>query len=168
MRKGKQQVFFWGWLADYPDAENFLFLLYGPNSKAKADGENTANYENPEYDKRYKQLQLMDDGAAKQKVIDEMVTMAQQDAIWSFGYFPFASGAYQSWLYNGKPTIMIRDMAKYYRLDPAQRAAKQAQWNHPTWWPPLALTGLVMLLFGLAWRAFRRRERVNARGEVLA
>ena len=22
-----------GWIADYPDAENFLFLLYGPNSK---------------------------------------------------------------------------------------------------------------------------------------
>jgi ABC-type transport system substrate-binding protein len=30
MRKGTQQIFFWGWLADYPDAENYLFLLYGP------------------------------------------------------------------------------------------------------------------------------------------
>ncbi|MEQ1804503.1 MAG: ABC transporter substrate-binding protein [Burkholderiaceae bacterium] len=167
MRKGKQQIFFWGWLADYPDAENFLFLLYGPNSKAKADGENTANYENAEFDKRYKLLQLMDDGPAKQKVIDEMVTMVQQDAVWSFGYFPFASGAYQSWLHNGKPTIMIRDMAKYYRLDPAQRAAKLAQWNQPTWWPPVVLTAGVVMLFGLAWRAFRRRERVNARGEIL-
>ncbi len=168
MRKGKQQIFFWGWLADYPDAENFLFLLYGPNSKAKVDGENTANYENPEYDRRYKMLQLMDDGPAKQKVIDEMVAMAQQDAVWSFGYFPFASGAYQQWLYNGKPTIMIRDMAKYYRLDPAQRAAKLAQWNRPTWWPPVLLVALVVLLFVLGWRAFRRRERLNARGQVLA
>ena len=168
MRKGKQQVFFWGWLADYPDAENFLFLLYGPNSKAKADGENTANYDNPEYDKRYKQLQLMDDGPAKQKIIDEMVAMAQQDAVWSWGYFPFASGAYQPWLYNGKPTIMIRDMAKFYRLDPAQRSARLAQWNHPTWWPPILLTALVLLVIYLAWRAFRRRERINARGEVLA
>ncbi len=168
MRKGKQQIFFWGWLADYPDAENFLFLLYGPNSKAKADGENTTNYENPEYDKRYKLLQLMDDGPAKQKVIDEMVAFVQQDAIWSFGYFPFASGAYQPWLYNGKPSIMIRDMAKYYRLDTAQRAARQAQWNHPTWWPPVVLSALVLLVIFFAWRAFRRRERLNARGEVLA
>ncbi len=168
MRKGKQQIFFWGWLADYPDAENFLFLLYGPNSKAKVDGENTANYENPEYDKRYKMLQLMDDGPAKQKVIDEMVAFVQQDAVWSFGYFPFASGAYQQWLYNGKPTIMIRDMAKYYRLDPAQRTAKLAQWNQPTWWPPVLLAALVVLLFVLGWRAFRRRERLNARGQVLA
>ncbi|MEO7010130.1 MAG: ABC transporter substrate-binding protein, partial [Caldimonas sp.] len=123
MRKGTQQVFFWGWLADYPDAENYLFLLYGPNSKAKFDGENTANYDNPEYDRRYNMLRLMDDGPAKQKVIDEMVAIVQQDAIWSFGWFPYASGAYQPWVYNGKPSIMIRDMAKYYRIDPAMRVA---------------------------------------------
>ena len=30
VRKGKHQIFWLGWLADYPDAENFLFLLYGP------------------------------------------------------------------------------------------------------------------------------------------
>jgi len=168
MRKGTQQVFFWGWLADYPDAENYLFLLYGPNSKAKADGENTANYLNPEYDRRYNQLRLMDDGPEKQKLIDEMVTIAQQDAIWSFGYFPYASGAYQQWVHNGKPSVMVRDMARYYRLDPALRAQKLAEWNRPTWWPPLAL---VALIAAIAWRAratLRRRERMNARGEVLA
>ena len=27
VRRGKHQIFTWGWLADYPDAENFLFLL---------------------------------------------------------------------------------------------------------------------------------------------
>ena len=36
--KGKHQIFWWGWFADYPDAENFLFLLYGPNSKIEARG----------------------------------------------------------------------------------------------------------------------------------
>jgi ABC-type transport system substrate-binding protein len=40
MLKGKHQIFWWGWLADYPDAENFLFLLYGPNSKSLHEGEN--------------------------------------------------------------------------------------------------------------------------------
>ena len=159
---------FWGWLADYPDPENYLFLLYGPNSKAKADGENTTNYENAEYDKRYKQLQLMDDGPAKQKVIDEMVALVQQDAIWSFGYFPFASGAYQPWVSNGKPGIMVRDMARYYRIDPALRAKKQAEWNHPTWWPPVLIVALLVLAVWGARRSFRQRERLNARGEMLA
>ena len=168
MRKGTQQVFFWGWLADYPDAENYLFLLYGPNSKAKADGENTANYENPEYDRRYNMLRLMDDGPEKQKVIDEMIAIVQQDAVWSFGWFPFASGAYQPWVYNGKPSILVRDMAKYYRIDPALRAQKQAEWNKPAWWPPVLI---VLALLAIAWagrRTFQRRERLNARGEVLA
>jgi len=168
MRKGTQQVFFWGWLADYPDAENYLFLMYGPNSKAKADGENTANYDNPEYDKRYNMLRLMDDGPAKQKVIDEMIEIAQQDAVWSFGYFPFASGAYQSWLGNGKPSIMIRDMAKYYRIDAPLRAEKQHEWNKPTWWPPLLIIGVVLAAVFGARQTFRRRERLNARGELLA
>ena len=38
MLKGKQQIFWAGWLADYPDAENFLFLLYGPNAKSQDAG----------------------------------------------------------------------------------------------------------------------------------
>jgi ABC-type transport system substrate-binding protein len=168
MRKGTQQIFLWGWLADYPDPENFLFLLYGPNSKAKADGENTANYENTEYDKRYKKLQLMEDGPAKQQVIDEMLAIVQHDAVWSWGYFPYASGAYQPWVYNGKPGIMTRDMARYYRIDPALRASKQAEWNKPTWWPPLLIVALLGLAFWGARRSFRRRERLNARGELLA
>ena len=36
------------WTADYPDPENFLFLLYGPNGKVKYGGENAANYANPQ------------------------------------------------------------------------------------------------------------------------
>ena len=30
--RGAHQIFLWGWHADYPDAENFLFLLWGPNA----------------------------------------------------------------------------------------------------------------------------------------
>ena len=70
--KGKHQIFWAGWLADYPDAENFLFLLYGPNAKSKTEGENVANYENPEYDKLYRELQALDDGPQKQAIIDKM------------------------------------------------------------------------------------------------
>ena len=55
--KGKHQIFWAGWLADYPDAENFLFLLYGPNAKSKNNGENIANYENPRFDALFRELQ---------------------------------------------------------------------------------------------------------------
>ncbi|MEY4563224.1 MAG: hypothetical protein RLZZ618_2501 [Pseudomonadota bacterium] len=163
--KGKHQVFFGGWVADYPDAENFMFLLYGPNAKSIHEGENVANYANPEYDKRFKQLQLLDDGPQKQKVIDEMVGIARHDAPWMFGYHPYAAGAYAPWVHNGKPGAMVRDMVRYHRLDPAERTRKQAQWNHPVWWPlPVLLLGVLGVLM-VGWRGYRRRERAVALAE---
>jgi len=156
--KGKHQIFFGGWVADYPDAENFLFLLYGPNAKSKHEGENIANYENPAFDKRFKQLQLLDDGPEKQTLIDEMVNIARADAPWIFGYHPYAAGAYAPWVHNGKPGVMGRDVIRYHRIDPALRAQRQAEWNRPITWPLWGLAAIGLVLVMLAWKAYRRRE----------
>ena len=32
-----------------------------------------------------------------------MVAIVQQEAPWSFGYFPWGGLAFQQWVYNGKP-----------------------------------------------------------------
>ena len=137
MTKGSVQIFFWGWLADYPDAENFLFMLYGPNSKALTDGngENNTNYQNPEFDKLFEQMKFLEDGPEKQKLIDRMIETVQKDAVWSFGYFPTSAAAYHQWISNGKPTQIIRNHIGYLRLDPELRASKIAEWNRPIWWP---------------------------------
>jgi ABC-type transport system substrate-binding protein len=160
--KGKHQIYWAGWLADYPDAENFLFLLYGPNAKAKSQGENVSNYENPEFDKLYRELQSLDDVPRKQEVIDQMVALAQVDAPWTFGYFPWGGLAFQQWVYNGKPSILIRDMAKYYRVDPQLRVARQAEWNRPTWWPVVLLLALVLAVVWAARRSYLARQRATA------
>jgi ABC-type oligopeptide transport system, periplasmic component len=55
MRNGNAQMFMWGWNADYPDPENFLFLLYGKNAKAVHGGENAANYQNELFDALFEQ-----------------------------------------------------------------------------------------------------------------
>jgi ABC-type transport system substrate-binding protein len=167
VRKGKHGVFWSGWNADYPDAENFLFLLYGPNSKSVSDGENTANYQNPEYDALFAQLKTMDDGPAKQAVIDKMVKILQDDAPWSMGFYPWASTAVQGWVKNSKPAILIRDHGRYLRLDvPARVAALQA-WNKPVWWPLVLLIVALAALVVPVLRSFRLRERINGRGQVL-
>jgi ABC-type transport system substrate-binding protein len=168
VRKGKYQVFWLGWNADYPDAENFLFLLYGPNGKTKYDGENTSNYANPEYDRMFSQLKMLDDGPQKQMLIDQMVKTVQQDAPWTFGFFPYASAAVQSWVHNSKSAILIRDQGRYLRLDVAQRIKRQKEWNDQVWWPMLLLCGALAALVVVAVRSLRRRERMNARGEVMA
>lgn len=162
VRRGKHQIFTWGWLADYPDAENFLFLLYGPNAKSVHDGENAANYASEAYDRLYSQLRFMDDGPAKQAVIDEMVRILQEDAPWSWGYFPYASGAYHRWVHNGKPSIMVRDQAQYYRLDLQDRSASLKQWNQPVYWPLAALAALLAAMGWGAWHLYRVREQQTA------
>lgn len=168
VRKGKHQVFWLGWNADYPDAENFLFLLYGPNAKSVSDGENTANYRNPEYDRLFELLKTLDDGAQKQNVIDQMVRILQVDAPWSMGFFPHASTAVQRWVKNLKPAILVRDHGRYLRLDTQARVAALAAWNRPVWWPLAALAALGLAAVYFARRSLNRRERMTARGEVLA
>ncbi len=166
VRKGTYQVYWLGWNADYPDAENFMFLLYGPNGKTKYDGENTSNYANPEYDKLFQQLKMLDDGPQKQAVIDEMVKIVQLDAPWTFGFFPYASAAVQSWVHNNKAAILIRDSGRYLRLDVAERVKRQKQWNDPVWWPMIFVGLALVALLAVAMRSLRRRERMNARGET--
>lgn len=165
MRKGAAQIFFWGWNADYPDAENFLFLFYGPQGKAKHGGENAGNYSNAEYDRLFEQMKSLDDGPEKVALIRRMVAIVQQDAPWLFGWNPLSAGAYQQWVYNAKPTQMVRDQLRYLRLDPALRERKVLEWNRPVLWPLWLLLGLALLLAWPAWRSLRRRERQTAFGD---
>lgn len=164
MQRGTAQMFLWGWVADYPDAENFLFLLYGPNGKARHGGENAANYVNSEYDRLFEQMKFLDDGPEKEAVIARMVDIVQRDAPWMFGFFPMSGGAYQQWVGNAKPTQMVRNTLQYVKVDPALRVSKVHEWNTPVWWP----LGLLALVLGLAiwpsYVALKRRERQTAFG----
>ena len=71
-------------------------------------------------------------------------------------------------MHNFKPAILIRDHGRYLRLDVKQRLASLAAWNQPVWWPLLLMGAVVLALVWVARRHLRRRERTNARGEVLA
>ncbi|HEY9280568.1 MAG TPA: ABC transporter substrate-binding protein [Eoetvoesiella sp.] len=162
MRQGSSQMFMWGWVADYPDAENFLFLLYGPNAKASKGGENASNYQNPEFDRLFEQMRFLDDGPLKEDVVHKMVAIVQQDAPWMFGYFPKSGGAFQAWVGNTKPTQMVRNTLQYYRLDPALRTKKIKEWNSPVWWPLWLVLALAVLGVYPAYRIIKRREQASA------
>jgi hypothetical protein len=111
-------------------------------------------------------VQLLEDGAEKQKLIDEMVNLVREDAVWKFGYFPYAALAFQPWVYNGKPGLMVRDMARYYRVDTAERQAKLANWNRPVYWPLLGIFIGFAALFLIARRSFKARELATGNGSV--
>ena len=162
MRKGTGQIFMWGWNADYPDPENFLFLLYGPNGKVKADGENAANYANPEFDALFEEMRNMDNGPQRQAVIDRMLEIANRDAPWIWGFNAKSYTLHHAWLYNAVPNLMANNTLKYRRVDPIAREVQQRAWNPPILWPLWGL-GLVLTLATLpaVW-IYRRRERSRA------
>ncbi|MEP6702780.1 MAG: peptide ABC transporter substrate-binding protein, partial [Betaproteobacteria bacterium] len=152
----------------YPDPENYLFLLTTSQGKVKFDGENAANYANPEYDKLFDEMKSLPDGAERQAVIDKLVDIARQDAPWSFGIFPGSTGVYQQWLHNAKPSGVIMDRIRYLRVDGALRAQKVAEWNQPKAWP-LGVGALVLILLFLpARRLYMRRENASARASRIA
>lgn len=164
MREGTAQIFEWGWNADYPDPENFLFLLYGPHRKAGAGGENAANYANPEFDRLFARMKDMANGAERQAVIDRMVSILREDSPWLFGFHPKNYALHHVWMHNVKPNLMANNDLKYRRIDPAVRETARASWNRPAWLAPLLLLALAGLALLPAWRAWRRKRAADALG----
>ncbi len=145
LETGNFQSYRQGWLADYPDPENFLFLFYGPNSKVISKGENIPSYQNAEYDRLFEQVEGMMDGPERKAVIDRMVAILRRDAPIVWGFHPTFHILSHAWHHNGKPREMTHNFLKYHRVDGAQRAARQREWNRPVVWPVLAVEALLML-----------------------
>jgi len=164
MRQGTAQLFLWGWNADYPDPENFLFLLYGPNGKAKHGGENAANYENPEFDALFARMKNMDDGPERLELIRRMVDIARRDGPWLWGLHPMRFSLYHAWYGNAKPNLMAHDTLKYLRIDPQLRHEKRMAWNRPVVWPLVLAVFALLAILGAAWAAYRRRETQAPKG----
>lgn len=159
MRRGNAQIFAWGWNADYPDPENFLFLLYGPNGKVRSGGENAANYENPEFDRLFERIKSMDNTPERFALIRKMVAIAQHDSPWVWGVNPTQFVLYQSWVHNAKPNLMANNTLKYLRIDPQERERLRARWNRPIVWPLLIALAVFVAAITPAVIAYRRRER---------
>ncbi|AFL72939.1 ABC transporter substrate-binding protein [Thiocystis violascens] len=162
LRNGTGQVFMFGWNADYPDPENFLFLLYGPNGKVEHQGENATNYANPEFDRLFDEMKFMDDGPERQAILDRLVEIARTDAPWIWGFHPKAFSLHHQWMANASPNQMANNTLKYRRIDPELRKQKRQDWNQPVLWPLWVGAGLLVALVLPAWWLVRRRERRTA------
>jgi ABC-type transport system substrate-binding protein len=161
MRNGKAQIFMWGWNADYPDPENFLFLLYGPNGKVRHGGENAANYSNPEFDALFDTMKNLSNGRRRQELIDRMVRLMRSDAPWAWGYHPMDFSLHHGWYANVKPNLMANNTLKYRRIDPQERGLQRQAWNEPVLWPLLILAVLLVLFMVPAVAGYLRRERAR-------
>jgi ABC-type transport system substrate-binding protein len=162
MSAGNAQIFLWGWNADYPDPENFFFLLYGPNAKVGQGGENASNYKNEQFDRLFEQMRNQDDGPARLELIRQMQEIVRHDAPWVFGFHPKGFSLYHAWYRNLEPNLMANNEIKYQRIDTAERARRRAEWNRPIWWPLWLLGGMSALAVAPAVAGYRRRQREKA------
>lgn len=159
MRNGTSQIFQWGWNADYPDPENFFFLLYGPNAKVEHHGENAANYVNAEFDQLFEQMKNIENGPERLKIIQQMTHILQEDAPWLWGFHPKAFSLFHDWYKNVKPNLMANNLLKYKRVDSDLRKANRAAWNNPKYWPLILLGFFLLVSIIPAVMAFRKSER---------
>ena len=163
--QGNAQIFLMGWNADYPDPENLLFLLYGPQGKVGGQGNNSANYINAEYDRLFDRMRVMPDSPERQAVIDRMVAILQHDAPWVFWFHPKTYSLQHGWMKNRKSDDIVRNGLKYQRIDVAARQAARTEWNQPVRWPLAAVALLLAALVMPAVLSWRRRERAVACAE---
>jgi oligopeptide transport system substrate-binding protein len=163
LRKGSTQLFMVGWSADYPDPENFMFLLHGAQSRAKTQGENASNYVNPQFDELFERMRNMPNGPERQQIINRMTEIFRHDAPWIGGFHPKNFALFHSWLGNAKVNEISDNKLKYLKVDPARRGAARREWNRPVIWP-LVLILLVLVVSVIpAVVTYRKRENMAAR-----
>jgi len=66
------------WIADYPDGDNFMQLLYGPNTGQS----NSGCYRSPEYDRRYEKSRRLPPGPERDRLYHEMTRIMEMDVAW--------------------------------------------------------------------------------------
>jgi len=66
------------WIADYPDGDNFMQLLYGPNTGQT----NSACYRSAAFDTRYDRSRRMPDSAQRNQLYREMTRQMEADTAW--------------------------------------------------------------------------------------
>lgn len=162
VRDGGVQIYTLGWNADYPDPENFFFLLYGPNSVVDSKGQNYSNYHNPEFDLLFDQMKNMENGPARLDIIREMNEIVRADAPWVWAFNPKGYSLFHSWYKNVKPNAMANNKIKYRRIDPVLRTELREEWNKPLLWPIYTVLIVLVITIIPAVRGYYQREKAKA------
>ena len=123
-RASKLQVgSFLAWYADYPDGDNFLQLLYGPNSSPQS---NSANFALPAFDRLYEKARRLPDSPERTQLYDQMTELFLVYAPWKLGVHRLQTHLNQPWLLNYKKHPIVLEGWKYLDVDlDMQRKAKE-------------------------------------------
>jgi ABC-type transport system substrate-binding protein len=120
---GHYQFTFGAWSQDYPDATNFLPLLYGPLAGATND----TRFRNKEYDRLFDQVATMPDSPERTKLIDRMCRIAEVYGPWVFAVHRIRTYLAQPWVTGFKPTPDDKQSWMYVDIDKDKLPTARAQ-----------------------------------------
>jgi ABC-type transport system substrate-binding protein len=110
------KVMSWGvsWLADYPDADTFVQLLYGPNIGQS----NNACYENPNFDRMYEKAKSLPDSPERNKLYVQMSRQFEFDTPWKLGIARYRNTLVQGWVKGFRKHPFLHAEWLYIDIDP--------------------------------------------------
>ena len=143
-KDGAYQMTFAGWVADFPDPENFFFLFETSNGRKVSGGPNYANFSNPRYDALYKRMRELPNGPARLEVTREMIAILERERPWIEIYHGESYTLAHAWVKNLKAFGLFDFAVKYRDIEPRRRALARTAWNQPVMWPLWVLIALAV------------------------
>jgi ABC-type transport system substrate-binding protein len=157
-RVSKAQAQMWGisWGADYPEAQNFLQLFYGPN---ESPGPNGSNYHDAGFDRMYEAALKMPEGRERTELYRKMERQVVDECVWIFKYRRLNFNLIHPWLHGYRYNDISLKYYKYCHVDVAARNAATAKLNVPNRWPALAFVAAFALLAAVTVTSSRRARK---------
>lgn len=102
------------WIADYPDGDNFMQLLYGGNIGLS----NYACYRSSEFDRLYERSRQLPDSSARRALYFEMTKRFEADTVWKLGVSRTRTMLIQPWVQGYKKHPVLHQEWAYIDLEP--------------------------------------------------
>ncbi len=118
-KQGKLQMRTDGWQADYPDAENFFQLLYGPN----AGQANYSRFRLAQFDRMYENTAAMPDSAERNALYRQMSNLVLVYAPWRMSVHRLQNHLLHPWVAGYKKHPFVSSSWRYLDVDVARREA---------------------------------------------
>lgn len=112
--KRQAPMFAMAWAADYPDAENFFQILYGPN---KAPGANGTNFDDAKFNQMLEKSSVLQDSPERTKLYKELYRYVGDQMPMVFGFHRVSFSLAHGWMKNVKTHEFSSGMTKYYDID---------------------------------------------------
>lgn len=112
-RACKLQMMGSAWGADYPDGDNFMQNLYGPNSGQSNNG----CYVSPAFDKLYEQARKLPDSPERNRLYEQMNRQMEADTAWSLHTTRLRTQLIRPWVKGYKKHPILQAEWQYMDID---------------------------------------------------